>query len=84
MDEKYFLSLSFGGREVGRKEATSPELRKLTDVTVVIGDPEREMTGDQCGWLQVHLVNFDSFWLYLKIHQDRLEERMVVGAKYQD
>ena len=36
VDEKYFLSLSVGGREVGRKEVTGPELRNLTDVKVYI------------------------------------------------
>ena len=41
-DEKYFLSLSVGGREVGRKEVTDPELRKLTDVKIVIGHSHEE------------------------------------------
>ena len=41
-DEKYFLSLSVGGREVGRKEAANPELRKLTDVKVAIGHPDEK------------------------------------------
>ena len=36
VDDKYFLSLSVGGREVGRKEVTDSELRKLTDVKVSI------------------------------------------------
>ena len=39
--ERYFLSLSVGGREVGRKEVKKNlELRKLTDVEVCIGIPE--------------------------------------------
>ena len=42
VDEKYFLSLSLGGREVGRKEVTNPELRKLTDIQVCIGDQIQE------------------------------------------
>ena len=46
VDEKYFLSLSLGGREVGRKEVTDPELRKLTDVQVCIGD-QKVCIGDQ-------------------------------------
>ena len=33
---RYFLSLSVGGREVGRTEA-GPDLRKLTDVKIVAG-----------------------------------------------
>ena len=37
VDEKYFLFLSVGGREVGRKEVTDPGLRKLNDVKVIIG-----------------------------------------------
>ena len=37
VDEKYFLFLSVGGQEVGRKEVTNPELRKPTDVKVSIG-----------------------------------------------
>ena len=37
VDGKYFLSLSVGGREVGRMEA-DPRLRQLTLVKVVIGD----------------------------------------------
>ena len=39
VDDKYFLSLSVGGREVGRKEVSGPELRNLTDVNVYIGHP---------------------------------------------
>ena len=39
VDEKYFLALSVGGREVGRKEVSGPELRNLTDVNVYIGHP---------------------------------------------
>ena len=39
VDEKYFLALSIGGREVGRKEVTDPELRKPTDVKIFIGHP---------------------------------------------
>ena len=42
VDGMYFLSLSVGGREVGRKEVTDPGLRKLTDVTFRIGHAERE------------------------------------------
>ena len=47
VDEKYFLALSVGGREVGRKEVTGPELRNLTDVKVYIGnyDEERRQPG---------------------------------------
>ena len=37
VDDKYFLSLSVGGREVGRKQVADPDLRKPTDVKVVIG-----------------------------------------------
>ena len=37
VDDKYFLSLSVGGREVGRKEMVDPELRNPTDVQVCIG-----------------------------------------------
>ena len=43
VDEKYFLSLSVGGREVGRKEVTGPELRNLTDVKVYIGHDHEEL-----------------------------------------
>ena len=43
VDEKYFLSLSVGGREVGRKEVTGPELRNLTDVKVYIGNNHEEL-----------------------------------------
>ena len=43
VDDKYFLSLSVGGREVGRKENTNPELRRETDVKVCIGHPDREL-----------------------------------------
>ena len=43
VDEKYFLSFFVGGREVGRKEVTDPELRKLTDVRVCIGHPDEEL-----------------------------------------
>ena len=42
VDDKYFLSLSVGGREVGRVEVTNPELRKLTDVKVSIGHPDEK------------------------------------------
>ena len=47
VDEKYFLALSIGGREVGRKEVTDPKLRKLTDVKIGIGhwDEERRQPG---------------------------------------
>ena len=41
VDEKYFISLSVGGRKA-RKEVTDPELRKLTDVQVCIGDEIQE------------------------------------------
>ena len=41
VDGKYFLSLSVGGREVGRKEVTDPELRKPTEFTVCIGNQKR-------------------------------------------
>ena len=37
VDDKYFLSLSVGGREVGRKEVDDPGLRKPTNVKVRIG-----------------------------------------------
>ena len=36
-DGKYFLSFAVGGRELGRKEATDPEFREMTDVTIDIG-----------------------------------------------
>ena len=36
VEGRYFLSLSVGGREVGRTEA-GPDLRKLTDVKIVAG-----------------------------------------------
>ena len=39
VDGKYFLSLSVGGREVGRMEA-DPRLRQLTLVKVFIGGGE--------------------------------------------
>ena len=42
VDGKYFLSLSVGGTEVGRKEVTNPDLRRLTDAKVLIGIPDRE------------------------------------------
>ena len=42
VDDKFFLFLSVGGREVGRKEVTDPELRKLTDVEIVIGHSHEE------------------------------------------
>ena len=42
VDEKYFLCLSVGGREGGRKEVTNPELRNLTDVKVHIGNLHEE------------------------------------------
>ena len=41
VDGKYFLSLSVGGREVGRMEA-DPRLRHLTLVKVVIGGGKLE------------------------------------------
>ena len=40
VDGKYFLSLSVGGREVGRKHVVDPHLRKLTDVKVYLGGKE--------------------------------------------
>ena len=43
VDEKYFLALSVGGREVGRKEVSGPELRNLTDVKVYIGHDHEEL-----------------------------------------
>ena len=43
VDEKYFLSLSVGGREVGRKEVTlNSDLRRLTDVKVGFGTSDEE------------------------------------------
>ena len=42
VDGKYFLSLSVGGREVGRKEVTDRGLRNLTEVKVYIGSAVRE------------------------------------------
>ena len=42
VDEKYFLSLSVGGREVARMEVTDPKLRKLTDVKIGIGSSLEE------------------------------------------
>ena len=41
VDEKYFLFLSVGGREVGRKEVTDP-VRNLTDLKVCIGNTNKE------------------------------------------
>ena len=38
VESKYFLSWSVGGREVGREEA-GPDLKKLTDVRIGVGDP---------------------------------------------
>ena len=43
-DGKYFLSLSVGGKEVGREEVTDPQLRYLTGVKVTLGHAERELT----------------------------------------
>ena len=43
VDGKYFLSLSVGGTEVGRKEVTNPDLRRLTDAKVFIGIAYREL-----------------------------------------
>ena len=37
MDGKYFLSLSVGGKELGRKEVTDHNMRNLTDVKVRVG-----------------------------------------------
>ena len=42
VDEKYFLFLSVGGREVGREEVTDPGLRKLNDVKVIISSNKWE------------------------------------------
>ena len=42
VDEKYFLFLSVGGREVGRKEVTDPGPRNLTGVKVRVGHPNEE------------------------------------------
>ena len=36
-DGQYFLSLSIGGTEVGRKEVTVPAFRDMAEVNVVIG-----------------------------------------------
>ena len=36
-DGKFFLSFAVGGRELGRKEATDPEFREMTDVRIDIG-----------------------------------------------
>ena len=41
---KYFLSLTVGGREVGREEVADPQLRELTDAKVTIGHTDRELT----------------------------------------
>jgi len=41
VEEKYFLFLSVGGREVGREEVTDPRLKNLTDVKVRIGHSRR-------------------------------------------
>ena len=38
VESNYLLSLSVGGREVGREEA-GPDLKKLTDVRIGVGDP---------------------------------------------
>ena len=41
--DKYFLYLSVGGREVGRKRVkNNPELRKLNDVEICMGEGESE------------------------------------------
>ena len=44
VEGKYFLSLSVGGREVGREEVTDPQLRELTDAKVTIGHNDRELS----------------------------------------
>ena len=41
---KYFLSLTVGGREVGREEVADPQLRELIDAKVTIGHTDRELT----------------------------------------
>ena len=43
-DGKYFLSLSLGGKEVGREEVSDPLLRNLIDAQVTIGHSKRELT----------------------------------------
>ena len=41
--DKYFLYLSVGGREVGRKRVkNNPELRNLTDVEICLGLSESD------------------------------------------
>ena len=45
VDDKYFLFLSVGGREVGRKEVSNPEPRKPTDVKVFLGHYELSQPG---------------------------------------
>ena len=52
VDEKYFLSLSVGGRELGRSEVTDPLLQKLTDVTVIIGTRGTEGRFCQPGFIR--------------------------------
>ena len=42
VEDKYFLSLSVGGKEVGRKEVFGRELRKPTDVLICLGHPDEE------------------------------------------
>ena len=37
VDDKYFLSHSVGGKELGRKEVTDTNLMKLTDVRIKVG-----------------------------------------------
>ena len=39
VDGKYFHALAVGGHELGRREVSDPEQRKLVDVKVVIGSP---------------------------------------------
>ena len=36
-DGKFFLSFAVAGRKMGRKEATDPEFREMTDVRINIG-----------------------------------------------
>ena len=42
INDKCFLSLTVGGRHLGREDATNPELRKLTDVKVCCGNFQEE------------------------------------------
>ena len=42
VDEKYFLSMSVGGVDMGREEAMNPELGKVTEVAICAGHSQDE------------------------------------------